>query len=329
MNSKRFSWFLLILLFIQTIYSKADLNHLGFGFDNQKESVTIPFKSYNNLIILETVIDDENKLNLILDTGIRSLVLFDKSYIPKVSDNTFEIGFTGAGMQKPISAEVSTNHNLRLCDDVVANQINAVILKRSNDYLHKLKGIKIHGVFGYQLFSRFRVEIDYRNQLLTLSEPYETDNIEGFEAIPISIHDTKPFVTTHIFTKENEWQKLSLLLDLGANHKILLLNDPNPSHKKTRNRIIAEGLSASIYGRKTFAETIRLGSVTYTNTEILIPTKATYHHESMDCEKHGAIGGMLFEKSTIILDYINGYFFIENQGDRIKNASDFFTDQQF
>jgi hypothetical protein len=70
MNSKEFFWFLLILLFIQAIYSKADRNHLGFGFDNQKESVTIHFKSYNNLIIIEALIDDENKLNLILDTGI-------------------------------------------------------------------------------------------------------------------------------------------------------------------------------------------------------------------------------------------------------------------
>ena len=129
MNSKAFSWFLLILSFIQTIYSKADLNHLGFGFDNQNESVIIPFKSFNNLIIIESVIDDKNKLNLILDTGIRSLVLFDQSYIPKVSDKTFDIKFTGTGMRKPISGVVSINHNLRLCDDVVANQINAVILK--------------------------------------------------------------------------------------------------------------------------------------------------------------------------------------------------------
>ena len=204
MNSKEFFWFLLILLFIQAIYSKADRNQLGFGFDNQKESVTIHFKSYNNLIIIEALIDDENKLNLILDTGIRSLVLFDKSYFPKMSDRTFDIKFTGTGIQKPISAEVSINHNLRLCDDIVANQINAVILERSNDSLHKLKGIKIHGVFGYQLFSRFRVEIDYKNQLLTLSKPVKTEKIAGFEAIPISIHDTKPFVTTHIFTKDNK-----------------------------------------------------------------------------------------------------------------------------
>jgi len=329
MSSNRFFWFLIILFFIQASHSKADRNHLGFGFDNQKETVTIPFKSFNNLIILESVIDNENTLNLILDTGIRSLVLFDKSYIPKVSDKTFDIRFTGAGMEEPISAEVSINHNLRLCDDVVANQINAVILKRSNDYLHTLKGIKIHGVFGYQLFSRFRVEIDYENQFLTLSEPYKTDKIEGFEAIPISILDTKPFVTTHISTKENEWQKLSLLLDIGANHKILLLNNPNPSHKKMRNRRIAEGLSASIYGSKTFAKTVRLGSVIYSDTEILIPTKTTYHHESIDIEKHGAIGGRLFEKSTIILDYINGYLFVEKQGDQIRPSSGFLAEGQF
>jgi hypothetical protein len=105
-------WLMIFLLSVTIVFSKSDRTHLGFGFDNQKESVIVPFKSYNNLIIIETVIDDKNKLNLILDTGIRSLVLFDKSYIPKVSEKTFDIKFTGTGTQKPISAEVSIKHNM-------------------------------------------------------------------------------------------------------------------------------------------------------------------------------------------------------------------------
>ena len=121
--------------------------------------------------------------------------------------------------------------------------------------------------------------------------------------------------------------KLDLTLDLGANHKILLLNNPNFSLTKTSNTRIAEGISGSIYGSKTFSKTIRIGSVAYTNTEILIPTKTTYHQESRDLEKHGAIGGRLFEKSTIILDYINGYLFIENQEERIRPSSGFLTNR--
>ena len=105
-------------------------------------------------------------------------------------------------MEKPISAEVSIQHKLRLCDDVVANHINAVILKRSNNYLHELKGIKIHGAFGYQLFSRFQVKIDYKNKLLTISEPYKMEKIRGFEAIPVIVRDTKPFVESTYFYKK-------------------------------------------------------------------------------------------------------------------------------
>ena len=108
------------------------------------------------------------------------------------------------------------------------------------------------------------------------------------------------------------------------------MNNPNSSLKKTTgNKRIAEGLSGSIYGSKTFAKTIRLGTIAYANTEILIPTKTTYRYKSIDLEKHGAIGGRLFEKSTIILDYINGYLFIENQGERIRPSSDFLADRQF
>lgn len=313
-NPKSAGWFLLMLFSVTQIYSKSDINHLGFGFENQEESVTIPFKSYNNLIILESVIDGKKKLNLILDTGIRSLILFDKSYVPKISEETFDIKFSGTGIEKPISAEVSINHNLRLAENVIANQINAVILKKSNNYLHELKGIKIHGVFGYQLFSRFQVKINYKNLLITISEPYKMDKIDGYESIPIVVHDTKPFVETHIATNDNKWQKLSLILDLGANHELLILdksNVPNGFSNSTRSRRVAEGLSGSIYGINTIGNDIKLGSVVYKNTRIIIPTKETYQRETLKIEKHGSLGGRFFNKTTIVLDYINGYLFIE------------------
>lgn len=323
MSSKfrRFFFCVLVLSYIHQINIFADLKHLGFGFDNEKKSVTIPFISYNNLIIIESVIDEKIKLNLILDTGIRSLVLFNKSYIPKVSNNTFNLMFTGAGNPTPIEAEVSINHTLRLSEDVVANQINAVILNRSNKYLHELKGTKIHGAFGYQLFTRFQVKIDYKNQLITLIEPHKASVFHGFESIPISIHDTKPFVEANFLAKKGKWKKLNLIIDLGANHKILLhdhINNKGSNINSLKQQRIAEGLSGSIYGRKEISKSIRLGSITFNDTEILIPTNTSYSNESINnIEKHGSIGGKFFNKSTIILDYINGYLFIENSKNEI------------
>ena len=311
-------WICLICLVIFSIHSSIannDLKHLGFGFDNEKKTVTIPFTSYNNLIIIESQIDEQKKLNLILDTGVRSLVLFDKSYLPEMSKNTFNVQFTGAGTYKPIEAEVSVNHNLRLCEDVVANQINAVILNQSNKELHKIKGIKIHGAFGYQLFTRFIVMIDYRNQLITLTEPGKAAIFHGYKSIPLTIHDTKPFIKTEFLGQKNKWQVKNLILDLGANHQ-LLLHHPGTIktmfYDKRQNSRIAEGLSGSIYGKKGFAKEIKLGSISYKNPEILIPAKSTYHQELMEeIEKHGSIGGRFFKDTVIILDYINGYLFIE------------------
>lgn len=118
----------------------------------------------------------KTKLNLILDTGIRSIVLFNKSFVPDISDHTFQIKFTGTGLRTAIPANVSTGHNLRLSEDVIANQINIVLLKRSNNYLHRIKGHKIHGAFGYQLFSRFQVKIDFEHKIITVSEPHIKPN---------------------------------------------------------------------------------------------------------------------------------------------------------
>lgn len=322
MPAKR-TWIFLMLFPLFSIHSSIankGLTHLGFGFNNEKKSVTIPFTSFNNLIIIESQIDEKHKLNLILDTGVRSLVLFDKSYLPEISAHTFNVRFTGAGTYEPIEAEVSVNHNLRLCEDVVANQINAVILNQSNKQLHEIKGIKIHGAFGYQLFTRFIVKIDYRNHLITLTEPEKAVIYHGFKAVPLTIRDTKPFIKTEFLTRRSKWCEMNLLLDLGANHQVLLHESANIKttfYNKRENSKIAEGLSGSIYGKKGFTKGIRLGSIDYKNSEILIPTKSTYHQEQIvELEKHGSIGGRFFNDAVIILDYANGNLFIENKEDK-------------
>jgi hypothetical protein len=294
----------------------ADRNHLGFGFENDKQNVTIPFKNVNNLIVLQATLDDEQNLNLILDTGIRSLVLFNKSFIPKISDQTFQIKFTGTGVHTPIPAKVSTRHNLRLSKDVVANQINVVILKKSNTHLHEIGGMEIHGVFGYQLLTRFSVQIDFQHELITLSEPSKGQyEIKGYQLIPLTIHDTKPFVQLDALNHNQKWARLNLILDLGANHKILIHNQPENSSiisTKLKNQRIAEGLNGSIYGYKTNFEKVRIGTIEYTSTEILIPNKNTYHQESLDLKKQGSIGSKFFDDQTIIIDYANGGLYLKN-----------------
>jgi len=302
------------LLFCQ-LYAFPDINHLGFGFENEVEVVTIPFKKINNLILLEATIDEERKLNLILDTGIRSLVIFNKSYLPYYNNQDFEINFTGTGMHTPIPAKVSTGHSLRLSQDVVANQINAVVLHRSNEYLHKMNGVKIHGIFGYQLFVRFKVKLDFKNEIMTLSEPVKKDQLQGFCAIPLAIYDTKPFIQIDASTSKENWCRLNLILDLGANHKILIQELPGIKNFYThgRGRRIAEGLNGSIYGTTSTFERMKLGDLHYSNVQILLPAKSSYLHEDLEIQKHGSIGSKFFSNQTIVIDYVNEKFFIENR----------------
>ena len=95
----------------------------------------------------------------------------------------------------------------------------------------------------------------------------------------------------------------------------------NSSKKVSDFQRIAEGLSGSIFGIKTYAKKIKLGSIEYTNTEVLIPSRKTYMDETLGIEKHGSLGARIFNDSIIIIDYINGYLFIENQ-DKTLNTSD-------
>lgn len=170
-------------------------------------------------------------------------------------------------------------------------------MKRSNTYLHKIQYLKIHGISGYQLFARFQVKIDFDKQLIMLSEPNKTDSVQDFHAIPLTIKDTKPFIELNAMTTSDVWHQLQLLLDLGANHKILIHERPETSlfiSSALKRRRIAEGLNGEIYGYYSSLEKIRIGPISFGKSEILIPTQNTYHQESMVMKKHGSIGSKSF-----------------------------------
>lgn len=112
----------------------------------------------------------------------------------------------------------------------------------------------------------------------------------------------------------SEWHSLQMILDLGANHKILLHHQKDtesliaPNLEKHR---ISEGLNGSIYGYKSAIAQIKLSSQLCATTDILIPTVNTYHQESMEIKKHGSLGSKFFANQTILIDYVNATLFIK------------------
>ena len=73
----------------------------GFFFEEGKRQTTFHFLSVANLIVIPVTLE-ANTVNLILDTGMSSIIIFHRSSLPGMKINRRNtITFSGLGSKKP------------------------------------------------------------------------------------------------------------------------------------------------------------------------------------------------------------------------------------
>jgi len=168
------NFFLLITCYI-TLISVAvqGQNQLGFRILGNKKKVTIPFESHNNLIIIPVIVNDAIPLKFVVDTGVRTAILTDPIF-SDILNIPFDrkISIVGADGLTTIDAFVASNISFRMPG--IRGQGQALlVLKEDYLLLSKTLGSDVHGIMGYELFSRFVININYDKKLLILHEPKE------------------------------------------------------------------------------------------------------------------------------------------------------------
>ena len=115
-NNRQVPWWncyaLLLLVFWHTT-SKAD-NYKGFNFIDDRIESVIPFDFVDNLIVVPVKINDNMEVNLILDTGGRSVILFGDHFDKKLDVMDNEIRLNGYGRNRNKTARLSLNNKVQL-----------------------------------------------------------------------------------------------------------------------------------------------------------------------------------------------------------------------
>ncbi|MEM9050953.1 MAG: aspartyl protease family protein [Bacteroidota bacterium] len=196
--------------------------------------VTIPLKRAGRLLIIEAEVDSVRG-NFIFDTGAPYLVL-NKTYFRDYKKHRRGTASGIAGSEAVRSVEIDhlqfRGINYHDLDADLAN-LGAI---------ENMRGIKILGLLGFNLFKEFEMEIDVRNGVLKL---YKTDE-EGktLESAPkavceikqaIRIYDNTIFTDCYIADK-----KLRFGFDTGA--------ETNALSSRVNKKILE---TISITGRRT------------------------------------------------------------------------------
>ncbi len=149
----------------------AKSQSLGFALTEAKTKIRIPIEIYNNLIVVPVVLNGQLPLKFILDTGVRTTILTEKAFSDFLR-LTYARKYTisGPGGEKLVSAYITNNVTLDM-PGVHGEGHAMLVLDKDYLELRNYLGTEVQGILGYEIFSRFIVQIDYANKTLTLMTP--------------------------------------------------------------------------------------------------------------------------------------------------------------
>ena len=310
----------LLLVFLCLSAPAALGQTLGFGLADGRKRVRIPIEVYNNLVIVPVVLNDALPLKFILDTGVRTAILTQKSFSDILNlDYSRKYTISAPGGQQIIDAYITNNVSLEL-PGVLGRGHAMLVLGEDYLELRNYLGTDVHGILGYELFSRFIVEIDYERKLLTLTLPSAFKKRRRFQTIPIRIQDTKPYMTTSVVLDDGTQLTAKLLVDSGASHGLML--EPTSDRRihvpdSTISSIIGRGLGGEITGKVGRIQMLKMGTYEIDDVIASFPDPNSYF-DSLKLGatgRNGAVGGEVLSRFTVIYNFPKEEMYIK------KNAS--------
>ncbi len=278
----------------------------------RRNSVSFRFELVNNLIVIPVSINESDILHFIVDTGVNTtlvteLAIGDSLALKSVSD----VRIRGLGEGEPLDAYHSTGNTLEFSGIRGENQ-EVYVLKEDVFELSTHMGMEINGIFGYNIFRDFIVEINYGRRRLTLHDPenysYSWWKETFWNIKPITVVNNKPYVKTSVRTEGNNSIPVRLLIDTGASHSIWLdeSSDPNISAPENSERtLLGAGLSGNVFGRKGRLKSLNFGDFEIENVIASYPDSASIAPAIQLDGRHGSLGADVLNRFNVIIDYQN------------------------
>jgi hypothetical protein len=243
---------LLFVCILFPIFTGYGQNNLGFTLEDDRKKVQIPFELHNNLIVVPVVMNGMLPLKFILDTGVRTAILTQKAF-SDILNLTYsrKYSIAGPGGENIVEAYITNNVSLDL-PGVSGKGHALLVLDQDLLELRNYLGSDVHGILGYEIFSRFTVEVDYSKKVLTLYAPNRFRKRRRYQRFPMEIVDTKPFIYGKVTMKNGESIDARLLVDSGASHGLML--EPSSDSiirvpEKQVSTIIGRGIGGEITGK--------------------------------------------------------------------------------
>jgi hypothetical protein len=312
------AWFACLMLCCCFLPARAQY----FDLKDNKRQVTIPFKLVRNLVVIQLKINNKGPYNFILDTGVGLMVVTEPALADSISiPNKRTIQIAGFGEGKDFEAYLTPPLKIDI-PGLVSNNVSAALLGKDRFNISNYAGIPIHGLLGYEFFSRLAVKIDFLDSIITVSPPKKMRFYKRGVKIPISIEDRKPYLTTKVVFENGAQKESKLIIDLGAGYFISLENlaGKNLLQKKFIAANLGMGIQGLINGSLSRIKEIDLGKYKLKDVITAFPDKDT---RALAVPRDGNIGIGLLKKFNIIFDYPDNLMYLKPNYDfKVRSEHD-------
>ena len=297
-----------LFIFLYYVAFAVQAQNLGFSLKKDQKRVQIPFELYNNLIVIPVILNGTLPLRFVLDTGVRTTILTEKAYSDILNlVYTKKISIAGAGGMRIVEAYVTGNVSLDIPPGVIGR--GHVMLVLAEDYLQlrNYLGTNVHGIVGYELFSRFIVKIDYAKKLITLNTPDDFKPKRSYRKVDMTIEDTKPYIHGQVTMHDGQKIVTKLLVDSGASHGLLL--DPESDDRisvpqKYIASSIGRGLGGDIPGKIGRIQQLNVSGYKLNHLIATFPDPDSYMDSVISKTfRHGTMGGEILSRFNVIFDF--------------------------
>ncbi|WP_186757123.1 retropepsin-like aspartic protease [Echinicola salinicaeni] len=279
----------------------------GFYMKEDKKKTLIPFQNHNNLIILPVSINGGEEMNFLIDTGVKSNILFSKSLGDELGlYYTRTLNLMGADGKTVLTALVSPNNTIDL--GPVEGTIQAILVL-TEDFLEleKVIGVPIHGILGYEFFKYNPVKINYDVNYLTF---YRADRMKrkpfGYRKIDLEFDNYKPYVAGTVNQIEGPDLNGNFLIDTGANHGLLLNRETSEEivlPPKNIETDLGRSLGGDLYGYAGRVEKYSIGKLKFKKVVTSYPDETEFSSIIIESGRLGSLGSELLSRMQIIIDY--------------------------
>ncbi len=311
------SLFLLIYQSPEPAYSNQNTGRGDYPdrlfFENpRKKSVSFNFKLINNLIVIPVSINESDKLHFIVDTGVNTTLITELAIGDSLAlQSVRDVRIQGLGEGEPIDAYHSTGNTLEFSGITGDNQ-EVYVLKEDIFELSSYMGMDINGIFGFNIFRDFIVEINYSRSRLTLHNPelyrYSWWKRTFWNSKPINVVNNKPYVSSSVRKEDGTVVPVRLLIDTGASHSVWLDESSHPEIEAPENSettLLGAGLSGQVFGRKGRVDALKFGEFELNDVIVSYPDSASIASAIQVDGRNGSMGADVLNRFNVILDYGN------------------------